>query len=88
MPRLPRVTSTACIRVVAAAAVPPARARRASSSIADAEHLLDLGFVRRAGRQSAVVEQPVPRIDEHGHRAPARALRETALRMALGERAA
>ena len=30
----------------------------------DAERLLDLGLVGRAGRQAAVVEQPVPAVEQ------------------------
>ena len=40
----------------------------------NADDLLHFRFVRCAGRESAVIEQPIPRVDEHRHRPAPRAL--------------
>ena len=74
MPRLPRVTSTACMPRAPQHASRPARSSTSQVVVdADAEHLLDLRLVRRARRQAAVVEQRVARVDQHRHAAGAAA---------------
>ena len=78
MPRLPRVMSTACMP--RAPQQRPARPLERVEIVvdADAEHLLDLRLVRRAGRQPAVVEQPVARVDAAPAPAGAASARATA----------
>ena len=68
MPRLPRVMSTACMPVCVEqlAAGPLEHARIVVD--ADAERLLDLGFVRRARGQVTIVEHAVTAVDENRNR--------------------
>ena len=63
MPRLPRVIEHRLHRVRRRSQPARPLERLAIVVDADAEHLLDFRFVRRAGRQAAVVEQPVAGID-------------------------
>ena len=69
MPRLPRVISTRvhprALQQRAAGALEHARA------VVDrhAEHLLDFGFVRRAGGEPAIARQRVARVDQDRHAA-------------------
>ena len=71
--------------VRAGAAVPPARARSGSSSIRTPSACSTSDSFGVHVGQAAVVEQPVARIEQHGHRRRRRA-RRAARRIGVGER--